>query len=123
MDNIESNMTTVEGTEGQVRDNGGGQGHETVSNMTDARAEAAVSAVQGMGPRVNTDVTDVSREFEFHFCTYQRLPHPVTYLLKELPQVDGCKVEVLYESLLKVIHLRQVSQVRVLQIYEILYPH
>ena len=87
MDNIESNMTTVEGTEGQVRDNGGGQGHETVSNMTDARAEASVTAVQGMGSRVNTDV---SRESEFHFCTYQRLPHPVTYLLKELPQVDGC---------------------------------
>ena len=119
MDNIERNMATVDGT-GQVRDLGGGQGHETVSNMTDARAEASVSAVQGMRPRVNPDV---SRESEFHFCTYQRLPHPVTYLLKELPQVDGCKVEVLYESLLKVIHLRQVSQVRVLQIYEILYPH
>jgi len=47
----------------------------------------------------------------------------VTYPLKELPQVDGCKVEVLYEFLLKVIHLRQVSQVRVPQIYEILYLH
>jgi len=42
---------------------------------------------------------------------------------KELPQVDGCKVEVLYEFLLKVIHLRQVSQVRVPKRYELLYPH
>jgi len=50
MDNIERNMATVEG-KGQVRDLGGGQGHETVSNMTDARAEASVSAVQGMRPR------------------------------------------------------------------------
>ena len=120
LDNIERNMATVEGTEKQGRDLGGGPGHETVSTMTDDRAEASVSAVQGMRPKV---YPDVSRESEFHFCTYHRLPHPVSYLLKELPQVDGCKVEVLYEFLLKVIHLRQVSQVRVPQIYEILYPH
>ena len=37
--------------------------------------------------------------------------------------MDSCKLEVLYEFLLKVIHLRQLSQVRVPQIYEILYPH
>ena len=51
MDNIERNMAPGEGTEGQVRDLGGGPGHDTVSNMTDARAEASVSAVQGMRPR------------------------------------------------------------------------
>ena len=87
LDNIERNMATVEGTERQGRDLGGGPGHETVSTMTDDRSEASVSAVQGMRPKVNPDV---SRESEFHFCTYQRLPHPVSYLLKELPQVDGC---------------------------------
>jgi len=91
MYNTESNIKTLEGTERHGWDPGGGPGHETVSIMTDARAEASVNTVQRMRPRGNPDV---SRESEFHFCTYQSLPHPVTYLLKELPQVDGCKVEV-----------------------------
>ena len=54
-----------------------------------------------------------------HF--YQRLPHPLSHLLKELPVVDGTDVKLLCDFLLKVIKLGQVGQMNDSAIYKLLY--
>jgi hypothetical protein len=56
-----------------------------------------------------------------HF--YQRLPHPLSHLLKELPVVDGTYVSHLCDFLLKVFKIRQVGQMTEPTIYEIMYPY
>jgi len=50
----------------------------------------------------------IKQMFTPHF--YQRLPHPLSHLVKELPVVDGTDVNILCDFLLKVIKLRQVGQ-------------
>jgi hypothetical protein len=56
-----------------------------------------------------------------HF--YQRLPHPLSRLLKELPVVDGTDVKLLCDFLLKVLKIRQVGQMPDQTIYEVMYPY
>ena len=51
----------------------------------------------------------IQQVFTPHF--YQRLPHPLSHLLKELPVVDGTDVNLLCDFLLKVIKVRQVGQI------------
>ena len=54
---------------------------------------------------------------------YQRLPHPLGHLLKELPIVDGTDVNLLCDFLLKVLKMRQVGQLPDQTIYEVMYPY
>jgi hypothetical protein len=58
----------------------------------------------------------------FDFSLYQKLPHPLSSLLKNLPAVDGKDVNSLCEFLLLSLRMVQVAQVKVPTIYEILYP-
>jgi hypothetical protein len=61
-----------------------------------------------------------SQVFTPHF--YQRLPHPLSHLLKELPIVDVTDVNLLCD-LLKVLKICQVGQMTDPTIYEIMYPY
>jgi len=61
-----------------------------------------------------------SQVFTPHF--YQRLPHRLSHLLKELPVVDGNDVD-LCDFLLKVIRIRQVGHMTEATIYEITHPY
>jgi len=54
-----------------------------------------------------------------HF--YQRLPHPLCHLLKELLLVDGTDVNLLCDFLLKVTKIRHVGQMNDWAIYELMY--
>jgi hypothetical protein len=63
---------------------------------------------------------NASQVFTPHF--HQRLPHPLSHLLKELPVVDGTDVNLLYDFLLKVIKICLVGQMKESTIYEIMYP-
>ena len=49
----------------------------------------------------------IKQVFTPHF--YQRLPHPLSHLLKELPVVDGTDVDLLCDFLLKIIKISQVG--------------
>jgi hypothetical protein len=53
---------------------------------------------------------------------YQKLPHPLAPLFKNLPVSDGGNIPVLYDFLLKVIKLRQVGLVVEPTLFELLYP-
>ena len=77
-----------------------------------ARVNAAALSSLGQG---------ASQEFTPHF--YQRLPHPLSHLLKELPIVDGTDVNLLCDFLLKVLKIRQVGQLPDQTIYEVMYPY
>jgi hypothetical protein len=59
--------------------------------------------------------------FTPHF--YQRLPHPLSHLLKELPVVDGIDVGLMCDFLLKELKIRQMGQMADNAIYEIMYSH
>ena len=59
--------------------------------------------------------------FIHHF--YQRLPHPLSHLLKELSVVDGTDVSILCDFLLKVLKIRHVVQMTDQEIYKIMYPY
>lgn len=54
---------------------------------------------------------------------YERLTHPQSHLLKELPVVVGNDVNLLYDILLKVLKIRQVGQMTESTIYEIIHPY
>jgi hypothetical protein len=66
-------------------------------------------------------VHSVSQVFSPQY--YQRLPHPLTQLLKELPLVDGTDVNRLCDFLLKILHIRQVGQMSDQTVFEIMYPY
>jgi len=54
---------------------------------------------------------------------FQKLRHPLSSLLKELPTVDGNNAEALCEFLSKVIQISKVGQVKLPILYELLYPY
>jgi len=54
---------------------------------------------------------------------FQKLSHPLSSLLKELPTVDGNDAQALCEFLSKVIHISKVGQFKVPILYELLYPY
>jgi hypothetical protein len=54
---------------------------------------------------------------------YQKLLHPFSNLLKELPVADGSDVNLMCNFLLKVLRMNQVGHMVALMIYEILYLH
>jgi hypothetical protein len=54
---------------------------------------------------------------------YQRLPHPLSQLLKEVPVVDGLDVLLLWDFLLKIIQTHLMGQLNPLDIYDIIYPY
>jgi hypothetical protein len=56
-----------------------------------------------------------------HF--YQRLPHRLSHVLKELPVVDGTDISLLCDLWMKVHTIRQVGQIADRAICEIMYPH
>jgi len=120
LEGIEKSVAMAEASERRVRDLGSETDRETVSKVDEGAEETSVNAAQGATLRTTPRG---SREPEFLSHMYQKLPHPLTHLLKELPQVDDCSVDAPCEFLLKVIHLRQVSNVKDPAIYKILYPH
>ena len=54
---------------------------------------------------------------------FQKLSHPLSSLLKELPTVDGNNAQSLCEFLSKVIQISKVGQFKVPILYELLYPY
>jgi hypothetical protein len=54
---------------------------------------------------------------------YQRLPHPLNQLLKEIPVVDGVEVSLLWEFLLKILQIHLMGQFNAPEIYEIIYAY
>jgi hypothetical protein len=81
-----------------------------------AQADAGINAA-GL-PSLGQSASQV---FTPHF--YQRLPHLLSHLLKELPVVDGTDVNLLCDFLLKIFKIRQVGQMTESTIYEIMYPY
>jgi hypothetical protein len=59
----------------------------------------------------------------FNSKIYQKLPHPFSQRLKELPIVDGSDVNLLCDFLLGVIRMYQEGQLMTSTIHEILYPY
>jgi hypothetical protein len=54
---------------------------------------------------------------------YQRFPHPLSNLIKELPAVDGTEVNCLYNFLLRLLKVRQVAQMKDSAMFELMYPY
>jgi hypothetical protein len=54
---------------------------------------------------------------------YQKLPHPLGQMVKEFTLIDGSNVHHLCEFLLRLLKLRQVGQIEVPTIYELIYPY
>jgi hypothetical protein len=54
---------------------------------------------------------------------YQRLPHPLSGLIKELPVVEGTDVNCLYNFLLTVLKVRQVAQMNDSAMYKLTYSY
>jgi hypothetical protein len=106
-----------------------GQGTGVVSTVTvdvnnDTGVRAAQVAQAGAGINAATSPPlgqSASQVFIPYF--YQRLPHPLSHLLKELPVADGTDVKLLCDFRLKVIKVRQVGQITEATIYEIMYPY
>jgi hypothetical protein len=59
----------------------------------------------------------------FTFELYQKLPHPLGNLIRELPIIDGSQISILWEFLVKVTQLCRRGQFNSPVIYEMLYPY
>ena len=92
-----------------------------VNNDTSALAAQVEQPNSVFGTvRVPALVQSVNQVFTTHF--YQRLPHPLSHLIKELPVVDGTDVNLLCDFMTQVLKIRQVGQMAESTIYEIMYP-
>jgi hypothetical protein len=82
----------------------------------------AAQDIAGVNPAAALPfVQSVSQVFTPQY--YQRFPHLLTQLLKELPVVDGTEVKRLCDFLLKILKIHQVGQRPDQNIYELLYPY
>jgi hypothetical protein len=81
-----------------------------------AQAEASINT--STSPAVSQGTSQV---FTPHL--YQRFPHPLSHLLKDLNVVDGADVSLSFDVLLKVLKIRQVGQMTDSATYEIVYPY
>ena len=92
-----------------------------VSNETSALAAQVAQPNSGLDTvGLPTPAQSVNQFFTPHF--YQRLPHPLSRLMKELPVVDGTDVNLLCDFMTQVLKIRQVGQMTESAIYEIMYP-
>ena len=89
-----------------------------VSTLADQIAQVNMGNVAA---QVTPSGQGIKQVFSPHL--YQRLPHPLSHLLKELPIVDGTDVNLLCDFLLKVIKIRQVGQMNDSAIYKLMYPY
>jgi len=93
-----------------------------VNNDTEALLTEVAQASTGINAATLPSLGQgASQVFTPHF--YQRLPHLLSHLLKELPVVDSTDVNLLCDFLLKVLKIRQVGQMTDPNIYEIMYPY
>ena len=91
-----------------------------VSNETNALAAQVAQPKSGLGTvGVPAPAQSVNQVFTQHF--YQRLPHPFSHLMKELPVVEGTDVKLLCDFKTQVLKIRQVGQMTESTIYEIMY--
>jgi hypothetical protein len=77
----------------------------------------------GIPPVHTSHARNQSEQPHFQSNFYQKLPHPFSYLLKEVPVIDGSDVDKLLDFLLKVVCLRQHASIKEPTIYELIYPH
>jgi len=105
------------------RQNTGDVSTVTTDVNNDTGVQMAQVAQAGAGINVATLPSlgqGASQVFIPHF--YQRLPHPLSHLLKELLVVDGTDGNLLCD-LLKVLKVHQVGPMTDLTVYEIMYPY
>jgi hypothetical protein len=94
----------------------------SVTNDTEALSEPVAQANAGNNAVGLLSLSQsASPVFTPHF--YQKLPHSLSHLLKELHFVDGTDVRFLCDFLLKVLKIRQVGHLADQAIYEIIYPY
>jgi hypothetical protein len=117
---IEDIMATVEGSDRVIVEREDEQGSNDVSTAFDFVADTA-GAVAPVETQGGAPINSSLQSFTSNL--YQKLPHPLSHLLKELPQVDGSDVTKLCDFLLKAIRVGQVGQIKEPTIYEVLYPY
>jgi hypothetical protein len=91
------------------------------SNLGSSSSPDEVMPEQQFNSHANHSVPVVNNIFTSNI--YQKLPHPFSQTLSELPIIDGSDVNALWEFLLRVIHMNQVGQLTMPGNYEILYPY
>jgi hypothetical protein len=101
----------------------GSSREQGVSNAIDMASNPPLEESSPALPVNTADGTaDSAPILSFSSHLYQKLPHPFSSLLKDLPVVDGKDVNSLCDFLLQSLRMVQVGQVGVPTIYEILYP-
>jgi hypothetical protein len=113
--------TSLSSLTGKVEDSQDSTVAVTVNSETrNLAAQAAQVNAEISVAGVPAAVPSASQVFTPHF--YQRLPHPLSHLVKELPVVDGIDVNLLCDFLAQVLKIRYVGQMAERTIYEIMYP-
>lgn len=133
LDSIESSLPNLDGTHHTAQEEEGSlpadntsqeevptQDNRLCEQSQDRIGTGRVSTMTGAGQM--TSVNEENRQM-FTPHLYQRLPHPLSHLLKELPIVDGMDANILCEFLLKVIKIRQAGQMNDSAVYEVMYPY
>jgi hypothetical protein len=97
------------------------------TDMVDVNGDTSALAAQVAQPNsglgtvgVPAPAQSLNQVFTPHF--YQRLPHPLSHLVKELPVVNDTDVNLLCDFMTQVLKIRQERQMMESTIYEIMYP-
>jgi hypothetical protein len=110
---------------------------DDIANVELGPVRPATNLPQGMqiqdGREINTVSGDLSHGAEVLRAgqgagqlslsqAYQRLPHPLAQLIKEILIVDGLDVRMLWEFLHSLLKIKQVARTSGMALYEIMYP-
>ena len=101
----------------------------TVSTVMGTLGRESGTASEQMAPRDVGIVAAPVRASEdcmkqvFSPQLYQRFPHALSSVIKELSVVDGTEVNGLYNFLLRLIKVRQVAQMNDSAMYELMFPY
>jgi hypothetical protein len=109
-DEAVTQTTVPDGAAGLEPFPGGGN---AVARDTDLATSTVVQQRDNSGP-------GATQVFTPHL--YQRLPHPLSNLIKELETVDRTKVQQLCDFLLKVLKIKEIGQLSEASTFELIFP-
>jgi hypothetical protein len=123
LEQLERSMKNILGLQPVQGTVGGSQMQQDVSNEVNLLTSPSSHEASPAGPLDTVERTaDSALILLFSSQVYQKLPHPFSSLLKELPVVDGTNVDRLWEFLLQALRMVHVGQFSMPNIYEVFYP-
>ena len=123
LDSIEQLATSMLNETPTQESNSGQLGSEMEQGSASAGASTPSHVLQASQNIMDVRSDNTTHSPIYNFQEFQKLPNPVSYLLKELPIIDGNDARLLCDFLLKIIHISTLGQIKEPMLFQLLYPY